>query len=61
MTFIDGVTSLGPATVSGGTALIILNQLPRGQHAITAAYSGDTTYGSNLSPTTMFYQSPRPH
>lgn len=47
--FFDGLTSLGIATLSGGTASLPTSALTAGSHSITAAYSGDGTYSSSTS------------
>jgi hypothetical protein len=39
--FLDGVTSLGTATVAGGSASLEISSLAAGAHSITAVYSGD--------------------
>lgn len=44
VTFYDGGTQIGTATVSGGAATLTLSNLAAGGHAITAAYSGDANY-----------------
>ena len=60
--FIDGTTVVGFAPLNGaGVATFTINQLTMGRHSITAAYEGDSTYNSNVSPTVVFYRSPRPH
>ena len=46
VTFMDGATVLGSATVAGGSAALNVSTLSQGMHAITASYSGDV---SNLS------------
>ena len=49
--FLDGVTNLGsPATVSNGTAAMIVSSLSVGAHSITAGYSGDSNFSSGTSP-----------
>jgi hypothetical protein len=40
VTFFDGVTSLGSANLSGGSATFSTDTLTRGTHVITARYSG---------------------
>ena len=42
--FFDGVTSLGTAALSGGTALMTTSALAVGTHFITANYSGNASY-----------------
>jgi len=46
VTFQEGNTILGTATLSSGTASITLNTLAAGVDTITVTYSGDTTWGS---------------
>ena len=48
--FFDGVTSLGTAPVSAGSAAIATAAFAVGSHSITAVYSGDTSFGSSTSP-----------
>ncbi len=48
VSFSDGSTVLGMATVANGTA-ILTTSLPAGTYTITAAYMGDTNYGSSTS------------
>jgi hypothetical protein len=51
VTFKDGTTTLGTAAVNGsGQAAFPTTALTTGGHAITAAYSGDTNFGSSVSP-----------
>jgi hypothetical protein len=45
MTFYDGTTLLGTATISGGSATLTVTSLPSGTQSITATYSGDANYG----------------
>ena len=45
VTFLDGGTTLGTASVSGGVATLSLNSLGQGGHSLSAAYSGD---GNNM-------------
>jgi Bacterial Ig-like domain (group 3) len=47
--FFDGASSLGTAPLSGGTASLSTAALSVGSHAITAAYSGDSTYAASTS------------
>jgi large repetitive protein len=51
VTFMDGATTLGAATVSGGTVTITLNSLGVGQHSIYAIYGGSSIYAGSISPT----------
>ena len=52
VTFREGSTVLGMATVSNGTASLVLSNLSIGQHTITATYSGD----ANNAPSTTNIQ-----
>jgi len=47
--FLDGATPLGTVPVSGGTAVLSIATLSTGSHTISAAYSGDASYGSSAS------------
>jgi len=49
VTFLDGSTSLGTATLAGGAAALSLSVLSVGNHNLTAAYSGNTTFAGNTS------------
>jgi hypothetical protein len=49
VTFYDGATSLGSATLSGGQATLTTSALIVGSHSITAAYSGDSSFFQNTS------------
>jgi hypothetical protein len=51
VTFMDGTTTLGAATVSGGTVTITLNSLAVGQHTIFAIYGGSAIYAGSISTT----------
>lgn len=48
VTFMDGTTMLGSATLTNGVAAYTLSSLAMGSHVITASYSGD----ANFLPTT---------
>ncbi|HTP05393.1 MAG TPA: Ig-like domain repeat protein, partial [Nitrospirota bacterium] len=51
VTFKDGTTTLGPGTLSGGTAIYATSTLGGGTHSsITAVYSGDTNFLTSTSP-----------
>jgi hypothetical protein len=55
VTFMEGSTVLGTATVSGGQASLVLeNTLPPGQHTVTAIYSGDGDFLGSTSPAVTF-------
>ena len=47
--FFDGATSLGTATLSGGTAMLSMTALSVGSHNITAAYGGNSSYAASTS------------
>jgi hypothetical protein len=49
VTFLDGTTSLGTATVSGNIAQFSLSSLSVGSHSITAKYSGDGNFTASTS------------
>ena len=49
VTFVDGSTTLGPGTLSGGVATYMTSSLAAGSHSIVAQYGGDTTYASSNS------------
>ncbi len=46
----DGPTTVGAATLSGGSAALSISSLAVGTHSITAVYSGDATNAANSSP-----------
>ncbi len=48
--FFKGSTSLGAATLNNGVATFQTNALPVGTDAITAQYSGDSTFPTDTSP-----------
>lgn len=51
VTFKDGATAIGSATLSGGVATLTTSSLAAGFHSITAVYGGDATYtGSTNTP-----------
>jgi hypothetical protein len=49
MTFYDGTTQLGTATVASGSGTYTATTLTAGTHSITAVYSGDSSYGPATS------------
>jgi len=54
ISFYDGSTLLGTATVTNSAAILTTTTLVAGTHAITAVYNGDATYASSQSnPTTV--------
>ncbi len=53
VTFRDGATAIGSATVDGGGhAILTAGSLSNGSHSISAAYGGDATYAASASSTT---------
>ncbi len=44
MTFKDGATTLGTATLSGGIAMFNTSSLTHGNHHITASYGGNANF-----------------
>ena len=54
VSFIDGTTPIGSATIANGSAQVTISTLTAGSHSITAAYAGDTDYsGSSSSPLSL--------
>ncbi|WP_158941571.1 Ig-like domain repeat protein [Granulicella sp. S190] len=51
VTFMDGATTLGAGTVSGGSVTITLSSLAVGQHTILAIYGGSAIYAGSISST----------
>jgi Bacterial Ig-like domain (group 3)/FG-GAP-like repeat len=51
VTFLDGSTSLGSATVSSNSAQLSISSLAAGAHSITAKYSGDGNFNGSTSGT----------
>jgi sugar lactone lactonase YvrE len=49
VTFLDGSTSIGTGTLSGGVATLTTTSLAPGTHSITATYGGDTNFSSATS------------
>ncbi len=49
VTFFNGTTSLGTATITGGMATLTIASLPLGTASITAVYSGNTNYSGATS------------
>ncbi|HKV61895.1 MAG TPA: Ig-like domain repeat protein [Candidatus Acidoferrum sp.] len=49
ITFLDGATSLGTATVSSNAGQLSLSSLTAGSHSITAKYSGDANFSGSTS------------
>jgi hypothetical protein len=49
VSFFDGTTKLGTATLSSGVATYATSSLAIGTHSITAVYNGDTNFGTVTS------------
>lgn len=49
VSFLDGATPIGTATLSAGTATLATTQLGVGSHALTAVYAGDTNFNTSTS------------
>jgi hypothetical protein len=49
MTFKDGSTTLGTATLTGGVANLVLQPLAPGSHSFTVAYPGDANFSGSAS------------
>src|SRR2546429_3039238 len=49
MTFRDGATVLGTATLVNGSASISISTLATGSHPLTAAYGGSATFAASTS------------
>jgi hypothetical protein len=49
VTFMDGGTTLGTGTISGGKATYSTSTLVVGSHSLTAAYGGDNNYSPSTS------------
>ena len=47
--FYDGTTQIGVGTVTAGSAAYTVTTLSGGNHLVTAAYSGDSSYGPAVS------------
>ncbi|MCK9916401.1 Ig-like domain repeat protein [Microbacteriaceae bacterium K1510] len=59
VTFQDGATTLGTATLAGGVATFQTNALSIGSHSLTAVYGGDSNYAGNTSsPVTQTVNAP---
>jgi hypothetical protein len=59
VTFSDGLTPLGTAALSGGTATYPAT-LSVGSHSLSARYNGDTNYAGSLSSATLTQTVNRP-
>ncbi len=51
VTFLDGATTIGTASVSGGTATLTISTLAAANHSITATYSGDSQFQISIAST----------
>jgi hypothetical protein len=51
VTFLDGTTTIGTGTLSGGVATLTISTLAAGTHSITAAYGGDANFATASSST----------
>lgn len=63
ITFTDGSTTLGSASITGSgpfTASFSINSLPAGTHSITATYNGDNIFDVSLSAPLSFVVNPAP-
>jgi hypothetical protein len=49
VTFLDGGTSIGSSTLSGGTATFTTSSLSLGNHTITVTYAGDNNFNASTS------------
>ncbi|MGD0346937.1 MAG: Ig-like domain repeat protein [Terracidiphilus sp.] len=49
VTFLDGTTTIGTGTLSGGVATLTISNLADGAHSITAAYGGDANFNAATS------------
>ena len=52
VTFLDGTSSIGTATLNNGVANLTTSMLGLGQHSITAQYHGTTQAGTTFDPST---------
>ena len=50
VSFFDGATLLGTASVSGGVATFTTSTLSAGSHALTAVFGGDSSFTSSTAP-----------
>lgn len=53
VTFVDGATTLGSTTLSGGVAKFVTSNFALGAHALTAVYGGNSVYASSLGTNTL--------
>lgn len=52
--FFDGLNNLGTADVSAGQATLAVPTFDKGNHSLTALYSGDSTYASSASSALVY-------
>lgn len=50
VTFFNGATSLGSATLAGGVAMLTTSALTIGNNSVTAVYAGDSNFATSTSP-----------
>jgi hypothetical protein len=50
VSFFDGATLLGTASIAGGVGTFTTSNLSVGSHALTAVYGGDTNFTGSVSP-----------
>jgi hypothetical protein len=60
VSFFDGSSSLGTASLVGGFAVMTVKALTAGYHALSATYGGDTDYGPTLFPILNLTVNPAP-
>jgi hypothetical protein len=60
VTFMDGTTTLGTGTLSGGQATFTTSALAVGTHSITAVYGGDTNFTTSTSASITETVNPAP-
>jgi O-glycosyl hydrolase len=49
VTFVEGTTTLGSASLSSGTAIFTISTLSSGTHSIAATFAGDSSFSSSTS------------
>ena len=49
VTFMDGASTIGAASLSGGAAALVTSSLALGTHSMTAVYGGDATFPGSTS------------
>jgi arabinan endo-1,5-alpha-L-arabinosidase len=58
VTFLDGSTAIGTATLSGNTATLTTKQFKPGSNTLSASFAGDLFYAPSTSPSTALTLSP---